>query len=272
MPAKKNIIAHRLYAQGYFSEYLPFEFSTKDFIKLKNLSIETTNKKPFSYTMNKNEKFQDRRIISIPEIGSYINAVKHIISSDILSEIIILNESNDKTLSKFFLKDGDIRTFANPYSKVINSDKKINQDFISNTILKLKKSIGSVGILKLDIANFYGSFYTHNITCIGKSSEWAEKNFQLDPIACDPKYTTLRNLDKVISNLNQKRTHGLLMGPLLSYIVAEGMMCTIDGELTRELEDQLEKKLILLDLWMIMRFLSKKKQIMELLYLFSQKF
>ena len=244
--SKKDRIIDTLFYYGYFSEYLPIEFSTVDFKKLKNASIKSTVIKPYFYTMNKNDTSLERRTISIPDIGSYVNSVKYLSSSSIIDKFILLTDSNEHSLSKIFTRDGKVRAFANPYLAPLPLSKKLkdSDDFISNTIIKLRKSNGSKGLLKLDIANFYGSFYTHNITCIGHDSVWAEERYQEDQNGnTNQEYKVLKGLDNHIGLLNQKRTHGLLIGPLLSYIIAESLMATIDNELDLELKNTIGKKI-----------------------------
>lgn len=236
-------VIRSLYVQGYFSEYLPEEFISTDFMKLKSSSLDSTDAKPYIYTMNKNDTSLERRTISIPEIGSYINAVKYFEHSGVLKDILSLSENSKQSLSKVFTKSGKIRTFSNPYrDQTIEVDKFGDEDFIGNTITKLRKAMGSTGILKLDIANFYGSFYTHNIACIGKGSEWAEEQYRLNvEDKADQNYTILKKLDFFVGKLNQKRTHGLLIGPLMSFIIAEGLMTTIDDEIIHLLRESTGK-------------------------------
>lgn len=232
-----------LYVQGYFSEYLPDEFISTDFTNLKTLSLQSTDTKPYTYTMNKNEASLERRTISIPEIGSYINAVKYFESSGVLKYILSLSNDSKYSLSKVFTKNGKVRSFSNPYrDHDTEVDKIDDEDFIGNTITKLRKAMGSTGILKLDIANFYGSFYTHNIACIGKGSEWAEEQYRLnEDNKADKNYKILKKLDGLVGKLNQKRTHGLLIGPLMSFIIAEGLMSTIDDEVIQLLRETIGK-------------------------------
>jgi len=241
----KNKIIDSLYKEGIYSEYVPKEYDCIDLLKLKTISLESTNEKPYTYTMNKNDTSLERRTISIPEIGSYINLIKYLESSNILNEIIKLSEKSTHSFSKIVTKKNKIRTFSNPYREDdLMSEKIKDEDFIDNTIIKLRKCIGSLGILKLDIANFYGSFYTHNIAAIGNGAEWAEEQFRLDNTQeKHADYKSLSNLDERVRGLNQKRTHGLLIGPQVSFIISEGLMSTIDFELEEQLKERLGKKI-----------------------------
>lgn len=238
-------IRKSLYVTGYFSEYLPEEFNSSDFCVLKNILLDSTNEKPYTYTMNKNDTSLERRTISIPEIGSFINVIKYLESTNTLNKILVLSENSKNSISKILDKHKEIRTFSNPYRiTAIRGVQTTDEDFIGNTIGKLIKASGSVGILKLDIANFYGSFYTHNITCIDKGTEWAEEQYRLSlEKQANTEYTILSDLDKKIGHLNQKRTHGLLIGPVVSFLIAEGLMCTIDNELVTELTNKVGKSI-----------------------------
>lgn len=240
----KNKIIDSLYKEGIYSEYLPEEYDCKDLLKLKTISLKSTNERPYTYTMNKNDTSLERRTISIPEIGSYINLIKYLESSNVLNQIIKLSKKSTHSFSKIITTTNKIRTFSNPYREEDPmSEKNKDHDFIDNTIIKLRKSTGSLGILKLDIANFYGSFYTHNIAAIGYGAEWAEEQFRLGTSQeKHHDYESLSNLDERVSGLNQKRTHGLLVGPQISFIVSEGLMSTIDFELEEQLKERLGDK------------------------------
>lgn len=230
-----------LYTIGFYSEELPSEYYVKNMSVFKNKVISKTNVIPFRYTMNKDENIENRRIISIPEFGSYITAVKSLTNGEVLKNIIKDNIKNSNSLSKVFTKDDEIRSFSNPYN--VNSSTKgddvstLKDTFIKNTLIKFSKSSGSVGILKLDIANFYGSFYTHNISCIGNGYKWAQENYERKSGSVDPYYKSLTKLDEGIRAMNMNRTHGILVGPRINYIIAEGLLTTIDKELSDKLND-----------------------------------
>lgn len=228
---------------GFFSEYLPEGFTSDTFSKLKDKGIKSTNTQPYVYTMNKNEHSKERRIISIPEVGSYVNLIKYLESEKLLKYLLDYS-NNSESLSKILTEKAKFRTFNNPYKeRKLEKIQNPNDDFISNIKLKLEKSIGSIGVLKLDIANLYGSFYTHNIACIGNGYAWAQEQFEMPKKRQDSLYNKLYKLDKKIMKLNQDRTHGLLTGPLISFVISEALLTRIDSELMIALEKRFNRKI-----------------------------
>ena len=106
-------------------------------------------------------------------------------------------------------------------------------DYISNLAAKIIKASGAKKILKLDISNFFSSFYLHMIPAIILGFDEANRqfqNFQHGESVSDT-YTIYKNLDSIYRKQNLNRTNGLLVGPLSSKIIAEGMMARIDKEL-----------------------------------------
>lgn len=112
-------------------------------------------------------------------------------------------------------------------------DIPMPSDYISNLAAKIIKASGAKKILKLDISNFFSSFYLHMIPAIILGFDEANRqfqNFQHGESVSDT-YTIYKNLDSIYRKQNLNRTNGLLVGPLSSKIIAEGMMARIDKEL-----------------------------------------
>lgn len=243
--SKYNIeeLLETMLKSGFFSEYLPDGFTSDTFSNLNDKQMESTNTQPYVYTMNKNEHSKERRMISIPEVGSYVNLIKYLESENLLKYLLDYS-NNSESLSKILTEKAKFRTFNNPYKeRKLEKIQNPTDDFISNTKLKLERSIGSIGVLKLDIANLYGSFYTHNIACIGKGYAWAQKQFKMPKKRRDSLYNKLYKLDKKIMKLNQDRTHGLLTGPLISFVISEALLTQIDSELMIALENKFNRKI-----------------------------
>lgn len=238
---KKMDLIETILKTCMFSEYLPSEFST-ELLTRDQLSIN--NKKllpPVTFSMDKFNDLENRRFISIPEISSYICAVKSLAEGNILSDIIKLNEQNDHSLSKILNNKKEIKRFSEGYGfSLLTEDevsKESDNDFLVNLNIKLEKSKSCKFILHLDIANFFNSIYTHNISAITKGEAWANQQFQLKQSGGKPLdvYFKLKNIDSKITEMNLKRTHGLLIGPRLSFIIAESLLTQIDKELHLEL-------------------------------------
>ena len=239
---QKDKIINTILQSCLFSEYLPNEFNSekltqKCFVsKFPNYSL-----KPVEFTMDKFNDLGNRRYIAIPEIWSFLDAVVALNNGNILQDIIKLNNSNLHTLSHILDEEENIKRFSEGYEFKIDKTKKIinseiERDFCKNLQLKIEKSNGCECILHLDISNFFNSIYTHNITAITKGEEWA--NFQYHQQGTqDTEYIQLHNLDNKIAAMNQKRTHGILTGPRLSFIIAESLLTIIDADLESQLKD-----------------------------------
>lgn len=63
-----------------FSEYLPSEFSTIDLNTKLPAAPKSNIIAPVVFTMDKHNDFGNRRYISIPEVGSFLNAVDALLS------------------------------------------------------------------------------------------------------------------------------------------------------------------------------------------------
>ena len=221
-----------------FSEYLPSEFSTKLLTK-NEFSITNNNLlQPITFSMDKFNDIENRRFISIPEISSFICAVHSFAEDNILEQIINLNKQNKHSLSKILNKKQEIKQFSDGYGFTFITKEEIScenndNDFLNNLNIKLEKSKSCKYILHLDIANFFNSIYTHNISTLTKGEAWANRQFQLvqNNKKVLKEYTTLKNIDSKIIEMNLKRTHGLLIGPRLSFIIAESLLTQIDIEL-----------------------------------------
>ncbi len=89
-------------------------------------------------------------------------------------------------------------------------------------------------IVRSDVKNFYPSIYTHSIA-------WAihgKKKIRKGGNRYD--YTLLGNrLDKLFQNANDGRTNGLPIGPVVSDIVAEAILSSVDRVFSKLVKDAL---------------------------------
>lgn len=236
---KKNTIKDYFKSGGYFSEYLPNEFSIYG-IKDTFSKNKVGKVKPYTYSMSKFHIEDHRRNIHVPELISYLAAIEKIEEPNTLDKILRTDENSKHSFSKLMIKNKVVR-HSNPSDRTLplkmgrNIDEdKFNYSF--NLVKKIIKSSGAKGILYLDIANFFGNFYTHNITAIFKGEQWALEQYNLKKNngVVDPEYTRLEHIDSAIRNMNIGRSHGLLVGPFISKVLAETLMNTIDKEIEKE--------------------------------------
>lgn len=236
---KKDVIKDYFIRSGYFSEYLPSEFSIYG-IKDTFSKNQAGRVKPYTYSMSKFHIEDHRRNIHVPELISYLAAIEKINESNTLDKILQIDENSEHSFSKLMIKNEVVR-HSNPSDRTLSVQmgRNIDEDkfnYSSNLVRKIIKSSGAKGILYLDIANFFGSFYTHNITAIFKGEQWALEQYNLkkNNEAVDQEYIRLEHIDSAIRNMNIGRSHGLLVGPFISKVLAETLMNIIDKEIEKE--------------------------------------
>lgn len=237
---QKSKLINNILQTCLFSEYLPPEFNTTGLTDLcftEPLPIDSNA--PITFSMDKYNDYGNRRFISIPSIVTFIDAVLSLSDGTILANLIDQNKKDSHTLSKIVNTKYEIKQFSEGYNFSIDTSQTITKietpkDFQTNLNTKIERSKGCTCILHLDISNFFASIYTHNITTLLDGEVWANGQYH----AANPthKYKVLKNLDIKIAAMNQKRTHGLLVGPRISFLIAESLLTRIDYELAEQLE------------------------------------
>lgn len=222
---------------GLFSEYLPpcFKLDHRVFCWPPEESCDLIP--PYCFTMSRFNGKQARRNIYIPEIGSYVVTHTFIKNSNILKELIEFTESNSQSFSPILGEDDTIMKHEQSYDIVdIQVETSEMSIYIKNIIKKIEKGVGAKQILKLDISNCFGSFYSHMIPVIMLGVDRAEEEYSksLRQQPTDPIYTKYFKLDNINRKQNLNRTNGLLVGPLFSRIIAEALLTRIDIELMEE--------------------------------------
>lgn len=221
---------------GFFSEYLPpcFKLDEKMF---KNPSPANCDLiQPYSFTMSRFNSNDSRRTIFIPEIGAYSALNEYIENNQILEELTDFIDDNSLSFSKVIMEDSSIRKHEQVYGRGTIKGEKINSQYMDNVVKKIIMSAGAKKVLKLDIANCFSSFYTHYIPAIIMGYEEAEESYkkaqQLGTM--DNNYKKYSNLDTIIRRQNKNQTNGLLVGPIISKIIVEGLLTRIDIELKNQ--------------------------------------
>lgn len=235
-----NQILQNLTIQGFFSEYLPpcFQLDKKilNYSPPKNCDLIA----PYTYSMSRFNPGNDRRFISIPEIGSYLVTYAHFKKHDILKDLYDFCTQSKASFSPMLATDGSIMTHEQSYlipsQKAKIEDKDAYSLYIDNVCKKISISAGARKVLHLDIANCFSSFYMHMIPSIILGYEKANENYLLSVkdkynSSIDTKYKIYADLDSIVRRQNLKRTNGLLIGTQYSKILIEGILCRIDEEL-----------------------------------------
>lgn len=239
MPLSQQIIDEFRY-ESLFSEYLPESFNF-DKNKTGNIFLIKNPKTfdqihPHRFTMSNFTKIGKRRQIFIPEILSYIKVINHMINNNIFDEIVSISHNSKHSLSKnTFNSGGNDQLIKHDLNYGVNDSSGLNNKsaFLNNHAVKMKRSIGSVAILYLDIANFYKNIYTHYLACIkiGLHQSLSQYNLQIQGLPTTVDYGKYSELDSLIRKQNKSETIGILTGPRLSNYIAEAYLCNIDDTL-----------------------------------------
>lgn len=189
---------------------------------------------PYSYYMSRFNKTGDKRMISIPEFGAYVALVNFLNDKKdlILRACIECSQKDENSFSRFINDSGELIDFDSTYgdagfilklddSRESNEYEKERSVYISNMIYKIQKTRGAAGILHIDISEFYRNIYTHILGCIKLGIYGVKEAFLRREKSSD--YTLFNDLDKMVRSLNGARTNGLLVGPYISRILAEGI-------------------------------------------------
>lgn len=237
MQRNYNNIAKNVAMTGLFSEYLPPCFQMVRTALCHSPTENCDLVPPYAFTMSRFNGNDARRTIYIPEVGSYSATYSYMKNNDIFRELIEFSEESDTSFSPFLDKTDTIMRHEQSYDA--SSEDGVDSTYIDNIAKKLIKATGAKKILKLDIANCYGSFYMHMIPAILLGADRAEAEFNktirpTNDTPVDPQYTKYAQLDRVIRRQNLNRTNGLLTGTLFSKLIIEAILTRIDKELISE--------------------------------------
>lgn len=223
-----------LLQRGYFPKELPPSFNTYKFalnadkyigVVRGDDNLKKKSSAPAMYSIEKSDV--SRRAIHIPNPLNYL----------ILAGVIVKNQleiENSIPDSSF--------SISKIYHSANLSDRCLVPRGLPIRLLKqeaLKVAIAKRYEVKLDVANFYPSIYTHSIAwaLLGRDKAkelWgigakarkahsADRDVQL--------YELADAIDSSIRNCNENQTHGILIGPDVSFLVGELIMSRIDNNL-----------------------------------------
>lgn len=209
-----------LLQRGYFPKELPPAFNTykfalkgQDFIS-RISAVSGYDKKssaPALYSIEKSDV--SRRIIHIPNPLSYLK----------LADVIVRNETNffrniphsPYSISKAYYESDISKRCIIPRHKLLSV---IQRD-------KLKMALSKRYEVKLDVANFYPTIYTHSISwaLLGRDKAkaiWGMSKAQRSahtPATEVTLYQMADDIDVALRNCNERQTHGILIGPDVSF-------------------------------------------------------
>ena len=224
---KKQKIFQQLAEFGYFSEQLPPCFNSKmysdNIFELTKHIGSMTVTSPVSLSIYKNEK--SRRIISVPNPKEFTRTLN-------------LYKSNWNTIRRYTKSNNShskITKFDYSYNEFIDSIvfkdvHQIGSGYLENLLVSIVKSAGYRYCLKVDIANFYNSIYTHSISWAICGKEEAKKMF-FGKITKSKDYILSEELDTHMCSLKSNETNGIIVGPYTSRIFSEILLAKVDQEL-----------------------------------------
>ena len=223
--------------KGIFSEYLPENFNVKaDGWNIYGAGASHKDHvEPYSYYMSRFNKTGDKRMISIPEFGTYVSLVNFLYDNKytILRTCIEKSKGDRNSFSRFINDNGDIIDVDSTYGDVTatlmlddgvesNEYEKERSIYVNNMISKIQTTRGAAGILHIDISEFYRNIYTHILGCIKLGIDGVKTAFDQGDDSVD--YKLYRQLDDRVRRLNGARTNGLLVGPYISRILSESIL------------------------------------------------
>lgn len=230
--------------RGLFSEYLPANFNlVSDSIDIFDIDIRDKSEfiEPIQFTMSRFTNDGQRRLIYIPEITGYLTLLDYMNEKNIINGLIEISLESENSFSKIVQQNGVMLRHESNYNypPTGRENDTVKSTYIDNIVEKINRAKGAKGILFIDIANFYGSIYTHIFPAIPLGFESAMEQYKIyssnqQSSEISDKYREYVGLDGKIRLLNGGRTNGLLTGPKVSFMIAEALLTRIDKELNEQ--------------------------------------
>ena len=186
---------------------------------------------PACYSIEKSEV--SRRTIHIPNPFNYLKLANLIVDneSDIFGNIPKSSYSISKAYYESNISERCIKGKGLPLRKYQRE--------------KLKVAMAKKYEVKIDVANFYPTVYTHSITWALLGRPKAKKIFNMNkaqrrsytPAVDIHLYDMGDQVDTALRNCNEKQTHGILVGPDASFLIGELIMSRIDVNLADKFPD-----------------------------------
>ncbi|MEM8677445.1 MAG: RNA-directed DNA polymerase, partial [Cyanobacteria bacterium P01_G01_bin.67] len=223
-------IASWMLNQGYFAEQqiLPPSFQVTDF---------TLQDEPYKRNIS---KLTRRHLVNISypktELTSRIFGIQHPYNYHDI--VFYIQENWDTVLDHLFHKDNKIYSYSFPIAIT-----KKNKHGLSNlrtgrmiyewlTMAERDLILDAKHyqfIARTDISNFYSSIYTHSIAWALHSREKARTDGECNLFG--------NKLDKLVQYANEGKTNGIPIGSVLSDLIAEIILSSIDLNTSKELDN-----------------------------------
>ena len=236
--------AHQIVQFGYFAEQIPECFNAdllmpylNDLISIvctgKNQLDKKVSKYTLPTTLSTYKNDISRRIISIPNPKAYMRLVKFI--SENWSEIKKFAISKNSQSPITYIHQYTNVDTENLNSENVRVSKNSKSDLIDGIKECIKISLGYKYRLKVDIANFYNTIYTHSVSWAICGKDEAKKYMLTkQPIALKNSYDLADKLDTFTTFLKNGETNGIVIGPFTSRIFSEIILARLDKDLKQE--------------------------------------
>lgn len=216
-----------LLQRGYFPKELPYNFNTFSFAlmtkemiaKLKEGSFRGVKGESLPITFTIPRGISSRRNIAIPNPWNYLKIVSYL-------------EDKEKDINDYFSHTEYSLSF--PVNSVVLAKRCLVPCSLSYHYFRqetIKRSIGKNVILKLDINNFYPSVYTHAIEWAFTGKDYAKEIWASKGKLKHEGYEIGEKIDELIRKSQSDETHGIPIGPDVSFLVGEFILCKIDEEI-----------------------------------------
>lgn len=216
-----------LLQRGYFPKELPYNFNTFSFAlmtkemiaKLKEGSFRGVKGESLPITFTIPRGISSRRNIAIPNPWNYLKIVSYL-------------EDKEKDINDYFSHTEYSLSF--PVNSVVLAKRCLVPCSPSYHYFRqetIKRSIGKNVILKLDINNFYPSVYTHAIEWAFTGKDYAKEIWASKGKLKHEGYEIGEKIDELIRKSQSDETHGIPIGPDVSFLVGEFILCKIDEEI-----------------------------------------
>ena len=213
--------AKKLLQYEYFPEELPECFTSKGLaVNYNNLKGQAGSisdpSSPYLFSIYKGENA--RRRMAIPNPLSYMRIVNCI--CDNKEQFAGLGLFSKSSLSLTKPSDNQTNTQKRAYNRISNTPADTR---LANERLFSNNSV----CIKMDISNFFDSIYTHSVS-------WAIHTKEVAKARKNDKTLLGNIIDSALQNLNDRQTHGILVGNAVSRLIAEIILCDIDREIMRK--------------------------------------
>ena len=213
--------AKKLLQYEYFPEELPECFTSKGLaVNYNNLKGQAGSisdpSSPYLFSIYKGENA--RRRMAIPNPLSYMRIVNCI--CDNKEQFAGLGLFSKSSLSLTKPSDNQTNTQKRAYNRISNTPADTR---LANERLFSNNSV----CIKMDISNFFDSIYTHSVS-------WAIHTKEVAKARKNDKTLLGNMIDSALQNLNDRQTHGILVGNAVSRLIAEIILCDIDREIMRK--------------------------------------